>query len=111
MRLRIRGVYPPDRDALHDRVRSEAGGRCVRCGHPDDAPAIRAEGREGRAICDTRCTHRRDGKQRILTVHHLDGDKSNNRWWNLLSLCQVCHLVIQGKVIPERPYLWEHSDW
>lgn len=47
----------------------------------------------------------------MLTVHHLDGDKANCRWWNLLALCQSCHLSIQGRVIPERPWLYEHSDW
>lgn len=111
MRLPIRGSYAPDRDTIHDRVRAEAGCRCIRCGHPDDAPQIRQHGKAGRAECDAACRHACDGKQRILTVHHFDGDKSNNRWWNLLSLCQACHLVIQAKVIPERPYLWEHSDW
>lgn len=48
---------------------------------------------------------------RILTVHHLDGDKSNCEWWNLLSLCQRCHLQIQTRLNPELPYFLEHSDW
>jgi hypothetical protein len=26
-------------------------------------------------------------------------------------LCQVCHLKIQGKVDPEIPFIFEHSDW
>jgi hypothetical protein len=68
------------------------------------------------ADCDDSCTHADKGhpaiqKLRILTVHHLTGQKDDNRWWNLLALCQVCHLQIQGKVIPEVPYLWRHSDW
>lgn len=48
---------------------------------------------------------------RILTVHHADGDKANLAWWNLLALCQVCHLEIQAKVVMERVYPWEHSSW
>ncbi len=48
---------------------------------------------------------------RILTVHHLDGNKANCRWWNLAALCQRCHLQIQGKVQMERVWPWEHSDW
>lgn len=28
----------------------------------------------------------------ILTVAHLDHDKTNNRFWNLKALCQRCHL-------------------
>jgi hypothetical protein len=61
--------------------------------------------------CDDLCTHGGEPKIRILTVHHLDGHKANNAWWNLLALCQVCHLQIQGKVIPEQPYLWPHTPW
>lgn len=48
---------------------------------------------------------------RILTVHHLDGDKANCRWWNLAALCQRCHLTIQGRVVMARIWPWEHSDW
>lgn len=48
---------------------------------------------------------------RILTVHHADGNKSNNAWWNLLALCQRCHLTIQSRVNPEQPYMLEHSEW
>lgn len=28
----------------------------------------------------------------VLTVHHIDGDKKNNKRINLLALCQRCHL-------------------
>jgi hypothetical protein len=48
---------------------------------------------------------------RILTVHHLDGDKLNCRWWNLAALCQRCHLTIQGRVKMARPWMLEHSTW
>lgn len=48
---------------------------------------------------------------RILTVHHLDGDKANCRWWNLAALCQRCHLTVQGKVQMARVWPWEHSEW
>lgn len=48
---------------------------------------------------------------RILTTHHLNGVKWDCRWWNLAPLCQRCHLAIQGKVVMERVYLLEHSDW
>ena len=56
---------------------------------------------------DTRATTARNknGKPVILTTHHLDGDKANCEWTNLLSCCQRCHLHIQavwqpGGVIP-----------
>lgn len=52
-----------------------------------------------------------EAQWRILTVHHLDGDKKNCRWWNLVALDQRCHLRIQGRVILERAFILEHSDW
>jgi hypothetical protein len=142
MTTRFKGEYVPDRKALHDAVRAEAGNRCIRCGHPKgdrqvmttDAERVAklekthagvvvrrhwfdANGEFGWRVviparCDDICTHGRpDGTLRILTVHHLDGHKANNAWWNLLALCQVCHLQVQGKVIPEQPYLWPHTPW
>lgn len=33
-------------------------------------------------------------KKIVLTVAHLDHDKTNNRFWNLKALCQRCHLRI-----------------
>jgi hypothetical protein len=52
-----------------------------------------------------------EAEWRILTVHHLDGNKANCRWWNLAALCQRCHLEIQAKVVIERVYPHEHSEW
>jgi hypothetical protein len=48
---------------------------------------------------------------RILTVHHLDGNKRNCLWWNLASLCQRCHLTIQKRVVMEQVWPTEHSEW
>lgn len=87
-RLHIQGEYPANRAELHDRVRAEAGGKCIRCGHPDDVST-----------------------GHVLTVHHFDGNKSNNEWWNLMALCQRCHLRVQGRVNPEITYFLEHSEW
>ena len=52
-----------------------------------------------------------EAQWRILTVHHLNGIKHDCRWWNLVSLCQRCHLTIQGKVYMERPWTKPHSEW
>ncbi len=52
-----------------------------------------------------------DAQWRILTVHHLDGDKGNCRWFNLVALCQRCHLEIQGRVRMDRRWLKPHSEW
>lgn len=48
---------------------------------------------------------------RILTVHHLNGIKYDCRWWNLAALCQRDHLTIQGRVVMNRVYALEHSEW
>lgn len=61
-------------------------------------------------------THRWDvqARWRILTVHHLltgSAGKRNLLWWNLVSLCQRCHLTIQRRVDLNRVYPWPHSEW
>jgi hypothetical protein len=48
---------------------------------------------------------------RILTVHHLNGRKHDLRWWNLIAACQRCHLWLQGTVVMERVYPWEHDHY
>ncbi len=58
---------------------------------------------------DTRTTYQ--AAYRILTVHHLNERKHDLRWWNLVALCQRCHLTIQRKVTMEDPWPWEHSEW
>jgi len=52
-----------------------------------------------------------DARWRVLTVHHLDGDKANCRWWNLVPLCQRCHLSVQLRVVMDRPYDRPHTTW
>jgi hypothetical protein len=126
--------YPPEWHAtIKHAVRAQALNRCVRCWHPYE------NGKHGNgewSECDVYCTHgepRRyrsadeqteihgqlvrvtrgwyEAQWRILTVHHLDGNKANCRWWNLISLCQRCHLTIQGRVVLERAFIFEHSKW
>jgi hypothetical protein len=131
---RFKGEYATDGRDRRRNVRAEAGHRCIRCGHPFET------GKHGKgewSPCDEQCSH--DGpvriqtyifpkisrpirdtirsgivveaQWRILTVHHLDGDKSNDWWANCLSLCQRCHLTVQSKVDPRVPYFLEHSEW
>jgi hypothetical protein len=116
----------PLRVAIKDLVREQAGHRCVRCGHPY------RKGEHGNgewSPCDRWCTHGsvatrlaetnvvdgqivfQEAQWRILTVHHLDEDKANCRWWNLAALCQRCHLRMQRAVVMGRPYHYEHSAW
>jgi hypothetical protein len=80
--------YPDNWKEIAKAVKDAADWKCVRCGHRHEPEA---------GYC--------------LTVHHLDIDPANCAWWNVVALCQRCHLHIQGKVIMERPYMFEHSDW
>lgn len=127
MRLTISGEYPANWQAIAHDVRSAAGHRCVRCRHPFDAVGTPLS-------CDRVCDPKRGRTEYPLYarvpeasvgdgphawnvpglnfgVHHFDGDKSNCRWWNLMPLCNSCHLSIQARVIPERQWLFDHSDW
>lgn len=88
MRLETKGEYPPTWPETARSVKDAADWKCIRCGHAHEPTTGYS-----------------------LTVHHLDGDKANSQWWNLLPLCQRCHLTIQGRVIPERPWLFEHTAW
>lgn len=83
---RFTGEYHADGKARRMAARAAWGNVCVRC----QSPSV-------------------PGK--ILTTHHFDGDKSNDAWWNLMPLCQVCHLQVQAKVDPRIPWFLEHSEW
>jgi hypothetical protein len=111
--LEFAGRYPREWAQVAVEVKEAAGWRCIRCQHPDSPQRCRELSvARGWQPCDERCRHsRREERRRVLTVHHLDGDKGNGAWWNLLALCQVCHLQVQAKVDPARTYLWHHKRW
>ena len=121
--------YPAEWPEVATKVKDDAAWRCVRCHHRNESP-------KQHAYCDHFCDlsrhqevaggveveygrftslkvyYKAPQKQRVLTVHHLDGDKQNLKWWNLAALCQVCHLIIQAKVHMIRPWaMFEHSEW
>jgi 5-methylcytosine-specific restriction endonuclease McrA len=81
-------AYPPDWDEIALAIKQQAGWRCEHCGHLHD-PAS--------GYC--------------LTVHHLDGDKSNCAFENLVALCQRCHLHIQGLWRPGQGWLFGAPVW
>lgn len=81
------GEYPPNWDEIATRIKDLAGWKCERCDMP-----------HGPCPC-------------ILTVHHLDGDKSNCEDWNLAALCQRCHLIVQARVKFYQDYALEHTPW
>lgn len=82
------GDYPPNWREIATAIKEAHGWACIRCGHPHEPAA---------GYC--------------LTVHHADLDPSNCRWWNLLCLCQRCHLQIQAKVVMERVWMFDHTPW
>ena len=82
------GAYPEDWPDIATATKDAACWKCVRCGH-----------------------HHEVATGHVLTVHHLDGDKSHCRWWNLAALCQRCHLSIQGRVVIKQMWPFEHSEW
>lgn len=88
MKLAITGEYPQDWRTLAAHVKDAAGNKCIRCQTPHN-PRI----------------------GRCLTVHHFDGCKSNCERWNLMALCQACHLSIQGRVDPRVAILFPPSPW
>jgi hypothetical protein len=76
--------YPPDWPDIAKRIKDAANWQCERCeAHHDPAQGY------------------------CLTVHHLDGDKSNCADWNLAALCQRCHLKIQGRVKMDQLFFLE----
>lgn len=65
--------YPDDWDEIARDVKDRAEWHCEHCGHKHDPE-----------------------HGYTLTVHHLDGVKSNCDYTNLVALCQRCHLHIQA---------------
>lgn len=118
------GTLTDVQPAIKDLIREHAGHRCLRCGHPYRAGDERITARGEWSPCDEHCTHGGPVAEpfvpddlgtfahwRVLTVHHLNEDKADCRWWNLAALCQRCHLRMQRAVVMGRPYHYEHSEW
>ncbi len=80
--------YPIDWECIAWNVKMEAGWMCEHCGHVHD-------------VANGYC----------LTVHHLDGDTTNNLYETLVALCQRCHLRIQARYWPQQMWLIEQPLW
>ena len=84
-------TYPANWKEIARRIKDAAGWKCERCGAPHSVKL-----------------------HRVLTVHHLDGNKSNCEDWNCAALCQSCHLCIQGRVKMDQTFFEEVltvSEW
>lgn len=77
MRPETKLLYPSNWPEISKRTIEARGGFCEEC----------------------LCTPEDDGK--VLTVHHIDYDPSNNHPANLIVLCQGCHLRRQGRELSE----------
>lgn len=75
--MKHRGTYPPNWPEIATEAKAAAGWTCQHCGHPHHPPS-----------------------GHTLTVHHLDGDKSNCDPENLAVVCQRCHLHLQARFVP-----------
>jgi len=96
--------YPPEWKTfeIQQQAYERAGWRCEHCG---------MEFVPGTTLA--RYAKRRDGEFMVLTVHHIDGNKANCDWTNLLACCQRCHLHIQGRWQPGGvlPPEWGVPEW
>jgi len=83
--------------------------------YPENWNEIAKDLKEKWKWCCERCSHKHEPETGYcLTVHHLDGNKSNIEEWNLAVLCQRCHLAIQGRVKMDQMFLEEIipvSEW
>jgi len=80
--------YPDNWREISAGVKKAAGWRCEHCGHGHD----RLSGH-------------------VLTVHHLDADPSNNAAYNLVALCQRCHLHLQRLDVGRQGWLFGMPGW
>lgn len=80
--------YPANWDKIAVDIKTRAGWCCENCGHPN--------------------SHK---SGHVLTVHHLDGNKGNCEYDNLVALCQRCHLSIQARYVPGQLWLFDPPVW
>ncbi len=70
--------YPPDwKTRIRPDILRRANNRCEICGVENGATVMRKE------HCPVKI---------VLTIAHLDHDRTNNDYGNLMALCQKCHL-------------------
>lgn len=96
-------LYPKDWPALSLKVRQEAADRCESCGVCNGSTGyrhgplgeFRAFASVDRQLVSSVLADLIPGMRLtriVLTVHHADGDPTNNARANLQALCQKCHL-------------------
>ena len=66
-------LYPENWDKISLFTRERAGWKCELC------------------CAINKCPNPKTGSTVILTVHHINGNPTDNRKINLIALCQKCH--------------------
>ena len=95
-----KNLYPPPKEwrAIRERILARAGEKCEVCGVRNGALGWRhRDGRwqESEGCCDDAGPGFRPVKI-VLTIHHRDGDPTNNADENLQALCQLHHNRADG---------------
>lgn len=72
-------LYPSNWKQISEIIRIKAGNKCEICDAENGKP------------------HPTTGSKVVLTVHHLDFDPTHNDEYNLMALCQRCHIRLDAK--------------
>jgi 5-methylcytosine-specific restriction endonuclease McrA len=72
-------LYPENWKQISWQIRAKAGNKCEICDAENGKP------------------HPKTGSKVVLTVHHLDFNPKNNLGYNLIALCQRCHIRLDAK--------------
>jgi len=76
--------YPKNWPDIAREIKRKANFKCENCGHKHSPPT-----------------------GHTLTVHHLDGNKSNCDYTNLVALCQRCHLHVQATYLVGQQFMFK----
>lgn len=79
--------YPANWLDIAQQIKDQANWKCEHCNYTHDIP-----------------------NGYMLTVHHLNMDKADCRYENLVALCQRCHLRIQATYKPGQLFFWP-PEW
>ena len=79
MPIKDKSLYPKNWKMISWIIRAEAGNQCELCDALNGMP------------------HPKTGSKVVLTVHHLDFNPGNNLRYNLIALCQRCHIRLDAK--------------
>jgi 5-methylcytosine-specific restriction endonuclease McrA len=92
--------YPDNWKEIREKILIRACNRCELCNAPNGVKVVRDRERPVKWISPGGNVEASYDSQFyymvkiVLTIAHLDQDTKNNEPWNLLALCQRCHLKI-----------------